>query len=193
MAKTWKEIRNMTLALGFEKTKAFEKNRQAYTDAYNWRQSLIAATVGGVLEKIPVEKGTTDLHKAAADINCRFIAVAQTGLVNKKGERQNCWHITDNRFFTLEKDTDGPLWLTVTVLPKPITSESDDDTPCQLPEKWRNIMPYLMANRLYLDDDAAKAGYYWNLYTDMRNEMLAAENPVAATVNPGIDIDRGWL
>ena len=62
---------------------------------------------------------------------------------------------------------------------------------CQLPAQWANILPYLMANRLFLDDDAAKASYYWNLYTDMRDEILHRENRPQVSVTDGADID-GW-
>ena len=120
-----------------------------------------------------------------------FIAIAQAGVTDIKNNRINGWTLTDNRFFSMPDNFTGHRIINELVMPKKITTGSADDTLCQLPDRWRNIMPYLMANRLYLDDDAAKAGYYWNLYMDMRNEILASESRLAVAVVGGIDID-GW-
>jgi hypothetical protein len=197
MSRNWREIRTETLNLGFEKIKAYDKNKQAYVDAYNWAQGIIASTVGGVLRKIAVgcsgenHKHIFDLEEMAKGEGEEFIAIAQAGVTDIKNNRINGWTLTDNRFFSMPDDFTGHRIINVLVMPKKITTGSADDTLCQLPDRWRNIMPYLMANRLYLDDDAAKAGYYWNLYMDMSNEILASESRLAVAVVGGIDID-GW-
>ena len=195
--KTWKDIRTETLGLGFEKTKAYDKNRQSYVDAYNWAQGLIASTIGGVIAKIGVgcsgenHNHIFDLHEMARAIGTEFIAIAQSGVTDIKNNRIDGWTLTDGRFFTMPDGFKGHRIINVLVMPGAITTASADNVACQLPDKWANIMPYLMANRLYLDDDAAKASYYWNLYTDMRDEILNKENMAQVAVVGGIDID-GW-
>ena len=196
MSKNWREIRTETLNLGFEKIKAYDKNKQAYVDAYNWAQGIIASTIGGIIEKIEIDcadnnRQIFDLEEIAKGNGEEFIAIAQTGVLDMDNNRIDGWTLTDNRFFRMPGDFTGHRIINVLVMPKKITTGSEDETLCQLPDRWRNIMPYLMANRLYLDDDAAKAGYYWNLYMDMRNEILASENRMAVSVTGGFDID-GW-
>ena len=194
--KTWKEIRTETLNLGFEKIKAYEKNKQAYVDAYNWAQGLIASTIGGVLGKIGVgcdgnHRHMFDLQELAQGKDEEFIAIAQSGVMDTTNNRIDGWKLTDNRYLMMPEEYTGYAVVNALIMPAPINKDSADDTECLLPVKWRNIMPYLMANRLYLDDDAEKAAYYWNLYTDMRDEIMARENALQVSVSGGYDID-GW-
>ena len=194
--KTWKDIRSETINLGFEKIKAYEKNKQAYVEAYNWAQGLIASVTGGIISRIGIgcdgnHRHLFDLQELAKAGGEEFIAIAQTGITDYENNTVGGWKLSDNRFLAMPEDFFGHRVVNVLVMPAPVTVASDDSTECQLPEKWAGLMPYLMASRLYLDDDAAKAGYYWNLYTDMRNEILAKENQTAMWVEDGIDID-GW-
>lgn len=193
--KTWKDIRTQALNLGFEKTKTYEKNKQSYIDAYNWANGLIAATIGGVLGKIGIgcdgnHRHIFDLHQLAQAKGWEFIAMAQSGVMDTKNNTVSGWALADNRYLTMPPHYKGYAVVNVLVMPAPLTASHSDDTLCPLPAKWVNLLPYLMANRLYLDDDAAKAGYYWNLYTDMRDEMLKKENTPHIAVNGGADIDR---
>ncbi len=194
--KTWKEIRTETLNLGFEKIKAYEKNKQAYVEAYNWAQGVIASTIGGVISQLAVgcsgnHRHIFDLQEMARGNGDEFIALARTGVTDIKNNVLSGWKLTDNRFLMLPEGFEGTAVVNILVMPSDISETSGEDTECPLPVKWANIMPYLMANRLFLDDDASKAGYYWNLYMDMRNEILARENAPQLAVKGGYDID-GW-
>ena len=55
MYKTWGEIRKETLALGFEKVKAYEKNKQSYIDAYNWAVNYLNNTISPVTDIIKLD------------------------------------------------------------------------------------------------------------------------------------------
>lgn len=194
--KTWKDIRTETINLGFEKIKAYDKNKQAYVDAYNWAQGLMASTIGGVLDRIGIgctgeHQHIFDLEQLAQGYDEEYVALAQSGVMDRENNKIEGWTLLDNRYLMLPKGYTGHCVVNIMVMPAPITISSVDTTECQLPVKWANIMPYLMANRLFLDDDAAKAGYYWNLYTDMRDEILAKEKEPQLSVTGGIDID-GW-
>lgn len=193
---TWKEIRTAVLNLGFEKNKTYEKNKQAYINAYNWRQRLIASTIGGVVEQIGVgcsgqHRHIFDLYQLRNGYGMEFVAVAQTGVLDTFNREVTGWKLTDNRFFSLPEGYEGNCIVNVLVLPADINEQTEDTNNCPLPVKWRNIMPYLMANRLYLEDDAAKRGYYWNQFVEMRDALLEKERTVKAVVTGGVDID-GW-
>ncbi len=185
--KTWSEIRSDVLALGFEKTKAWEKNKQSYVDAYNRAVGYIAATCGTIVDVLKAEKKkgnpvVLDLYSLAAKENKNFSSLSQTGITDSGGSRIDGTYITDNRFVHLPAAFGGVVNIYYYLIPARITVSAPDNTPCPLADKWRNILPYLMANRLYMDDDRAKAGYYWNLFDDMKNSILWAENLPVATV-----------
>jgi len=197
--KTWKDIRVETLNLGFEKNKAYEKNKQAYVDAYNWAQALIASTVGGVHKTMAVGGTSTrrlvfDLAEMSKAYDSEFISLSGVGITDLYNGKIDGYTFTDNRFLILPEDIKEPVLVHYMGMPARITTATADDTECELPDKWANCMPYLMANRLYLDDDAGKAGYYWNLYEDMKNQILMKEYSSGATVIGGYDIDivDGW-
>ena len=195
MRKTWGEIRKDVMNLGFEPATGTDKDKDTFIRAYNWAQSLIASTIGGVFDRIGIGCSANhhhvfDLAHLAAGKDQEFIALAQSGVQDTKNNKIDGWSFTDNRFLTLPQGFSGHRVVNVLVMPAPFTASTPDTAPCPLPEKWRNILPYLMANRLYLEDDATKASYYWNLYTDMRNEILAQENLPQISVTGGFDIDR---
>lgn len=194
--KTWKDIRTETINLGFEKIKAYDKNKQAFVEAYNWAQRLMASTIGGVHKVMSVanvagQRVLFDLVELARNYDDEYITLAGVGITDTNYQRIDGYSITDNRFLLLPQDCEGVVLVHYLGMPEPISTESADSTECQLPMQWANIMPYLMANRLFLDDDASKASYYWNLYADMRDEILRRENSPQLTITGGIDID-GW-
>ena len=194
--KNWKDIRTETINLGFEKIKAYEKNKQSFVEAYNWAQNLIASTIGGIHKVMSVmningQRVLFDLVDIARNYDDEYITLADTGITDTKYQRIDGCMITDNRFLMLPEGYEGVALVHYLGMPVPITTETADNEECQLPPQWANIMPYLMANRLYLDDDAAKASYYWNLFADMRDEILKRERQPQVSVIGGVDID-GW-
>ena len=194
--KTWNEIKNETLNLGFEKSKAYDKNKPAFIEAYNWAQRLMASTIGGIHKVMSVatlngQRVMYDLVDMARNYDDEYITLSATGITDTNYQRIDGYIVTDNRFLLLPEDYNGVALVHYLGMPMPITVDTADDEECQLPPQWANIMPYLMANRLFLDDDAAKASYYWNLYTDMRDEILRRENKPQITIMGGYDID-GW-
>ena len=189
MGKTWLDIRTRTLNLGFEKSKAYDKNRQSYIDAYNWAQSFIAATQGVVTARLTVEKENddfplvADLHALAKEAGEEFSALAQTGITDAAtGQRIPAALVSDNRYLHLPANFKGRAVVNFLSLPREIDIMTADSYESPLPAKWAAIMPYLMASRLYLDDDRGKAGYYWNLFDDMKDSILARESVPLATV-----------
>lgn len=189
MGKTWLDIRRRTLNLGFEKAKAYDKNRQSYIDAYNWAQSFIASTQGVITASLTVEKESDDfplvrdLRALSEENGAEFSALSQCGITDlATGQRIPAALVSDNRYLHLPANFKGSAVVHYLALPKDIDSLTEDSYESPLPSKWAAIMPYLMAARLYLDDDAGKAGYYWNLFDDMKDSILARENVPLATV-----------
>lgn len=196
MAKTWAEIRSETLNLGFEKVKAYDKNQAAYVEAFNWAQGLIASDIGGVLDtltinaKLSTKRQVFDILGTVLDSGYDFIGLADIGVLDAEGNRIENAVFLDNRFLVLPADMSGKCTVYYFRMPERISLTSPDDTEVEIPRKWANLMPYLMANRLYLDDDASKAGYYWNLFDDMRGKLLSRENMPIATIVGGLHVDE---
>ena len=194
--KTWNEIKNETLNLGFEKIKAYNKNKKAYIEAYNWAQEFIASTIGGVLGKIELDingadRVVFDLKARAEAAGMEYVAISEAGILDENNRRIDGWTLWDNTLLMMPEDFEGKAVVRIMVMPQRLTESAAETTPCQIPDKWAILMPYYMANRLYLDDDAGKAGYYWNLAEDMKMQLLAKEKAVAISVVGGVDID-GW-
>lgn len=190
MAKTWGEIKNQTLNLGFEKIKAYEKNKLSYIEAYNWAQNLISSTIGGVLNKIVIECNPNNRILDLKDICSDFNGLSQLGVRDlNTGEKIDNLAFYDNRFIVLPKGYEGKISISYFSQPKNIDLSVKENDVCLLPDKWANLIPYLMANRLYLDDDMVKAGYYWNLYDDMKNQILLSENTPEVFIN---NLENGW-
>ena len=197
MNKTWGDIRKDVLNLGFKQSKSGDRDKESYVTAYNWAQSLIASTIGGIYKVMSVvgtvgQNQVFDLVDTARNSGGEYITLADMGITDEYNQRIDGYSLMDNRFLILPEDYEGVAVIHYLGMPAAINTETPDNELCQLPAQWANIMPYLMANRLFLDDDAAKASYYWNLYTDMRDEILHRENSPQISIVGGTDID-GWL
>ena len=198
MTKSWETIRKEVLALGFEPLSGYEKQKEAFVSAYNWAQNHIAGVVGCLVDSITIEKTkgenpqVYDLPQLVKQrLACDFLSLAQTGVVDATTmQTVETARFTDNRFLTLPADFEGCVKVYFAKSPQPIYTTTAADTLCELPYKWAMLMPYYMANRLYMEDDAARAGYYWNLAEDMKNDLLAKENAPMVTVTGGEN--DGW-
>ena len=196
MQKTWGEIKNETLNLGFEKSNVYDKNKESFIGAYNWAQNYIAVVTGSVIGTLEIEKEITDypvmydLVALAEDAGQAFISIASNGITDKAtGEKLGDIQQRDNRFLVVPASYAGTMVVWFVRSPEKITTSAAESTVCEIPYKWATLMPYYMANRLFMDDDASKAGYYWNLAEDMRREISAQENRLSVTVTGGINID----
>lgn len=196
MYKNWGEIRKETLALGFEKVKAYEKNKQSYIDAYNWAVNFLNNTISPVTDTLDVEvdyeetQGEYDLNKLTQGEDEITVFSGVYDVLDKDNERVN-YRVKNRKILVLGSELDGEK---ITVIYKKyvtkLTSADPDTFICPLEYKYTDLVPYLMANRLYLDDDRSKAGYYWNLYDDMKNQIQEADSDKRVNVVI-IDEERG--
>ncbi len=195
--KTWADIRSETVNLGFEKIKSYEKNRDAYIQAYNYAQGLIASTTDPIMDKLVIEKAgqadtVYDLAALCADRGISLVGLAPVGVTDPEGQRIDNITLLQGRYLTVAGGYTGTLWVYIRKMPQPITTASADNTAVEISDKWAGLMPYLMANRLFMDDNAALAGYYYNMYDDARAQLLAADNSPAVTVITPENTEGWW-
>lgn len=61
-------------------------------------------------------------------------------------------------------------WVKPTITP--FTETTVDDFVIEMPELVHKLIPYLAAYHIWLDDDERKAVYYYNIYNDLRDEII---------------------
>lgn len=201
MNKTWGEIRKEALHLGFDREANYVKYKDSFVKAFNWAQNHVAVISSCLVAKTGFNvnvngrswsPGYIDMRAMAAVDDKEFLHLAQRGVLKAgTSERVESAKLVDNQYVYIDPNeaTDVEIWWVYA--PKPITDSTPDDYECELPDKWAKLIPYYMANRLYLEDDAQKAGYYWNLAEDMMEHILMKEREPAVSVFGGFDID-GW-
>lgn len=71
----------------------------------------------------------------------------------------------------------------------PFTAETADDFELEMPKLVHKLVPYLAAYHVWLDDDERKAIYYYNMYQDMKDELIGEyTRAMKATIVGGYDI-----
>lgn len=200
MQKSWQTIKSEVINLGFEKSKVYDKNKIAFIEAFNWAQNFIAATVCPILDSIIILQSKSDAiynrydleNLTAQDGVNVYISLSEEKPIfsgDKQYEAVGDYRLENGKIILFKGSYDGEFRVFYKKYPKPITVETPDDYPVEIEYSYSNLLPYLMANRLWLDDDMAKAVSYWNLYEDMKNqiEQTARSSPVTAQV-----IYEGW-
>ncbi|MBR6609316.1 MAG: hypothetical protein IKK99_03765 [Oscillospiraceae bacterium] len=191
MNKTWGEIRKEALHLGFDREANYVKYKDSFVKAFNWAQNHVASVTGCLTD---VKEIVLDADSVVVDMGLTedFLFMANRG-VEEKGVvgRMDAYSLTDNRYLRINGKKGRTYCIYYAKAPKAITDSTADSYECEIPYKWAKLIPYYMANRLYLEDDTQKAGYYWNLAEDMKNDMLIKEREPEVTVFGGFDVD-GW-
>ncbi len=140
---------------------------------------------GQTLDDIPQggERVYYDMHRLVGD---GFAGLVGQGVTVKNGVNAldiGC-EITDG-VISLPSDYEGEIEIRYRRRHKRIDSLTPDDEIIELSDGLSPLLPLLMANRVFLDDDERKATYYWNSY-----EMLRAR------LNTGTESEfineRGW-
>ena len=134
MYKTWGEIRKETLALGFEKVKAYEKNKQSYIDAYNWAVNYLNNTVSPVTDIIKLDidyeatSGEYDLNRLTATEDKTAVFSGVYDVLNSDNRRIN-YRVKNRNILIIPSSYDGEE---ITVIYKkyvPKLTSADSDTP----------------------------------------------------------------
>ena len=85
----------------------------------------------------------------------------------------------------------GDLGVDITVyykkVPERITAETEDDFEMELDGVVQPLVPLLASYFIWLDDEVQKAAMYYNLYDDMKNQILAQnQRPVSVRFMGGV-------
>ncbi|MBQ6929001.1 MAG: hypothetical protein IJN27_01660 [Oscillospiraceae bacterium] len=188
MQKTWKEIRNEVVNLGFEKEKTYDKYMASFLSAFNWALTYIATSISPIYAETEftaydtAEEFTGDgrevlVGRVALNDICpefyRFIEVtSEDGTANVLVENGNLWTTKNGKY-------------TVKYYKYPKVCGGADDYVCEIDYAYANIIAYLVAHRVWMDDDMSKSVLYWNTFEDLKNQI--------ATTNPGITVSGGWI
>lgn len=64
----------------------------------------------------------------------------------------------------------APDWVKPEITP--FTPSTPDTFEIEMPKLVHKLVPYLSAYHIWLDDDERKAVYYYNVYNDLRDELV---------------------
>lgn len=93
----------------------------------------------------------------------------------------------------LSRDEQGQFLVWYKAYPTPITGDTADDYVIELPDVAADIVPYLMAYRLFLDDDIQTAIIYQNASEDLMNKLMG-NNEQERMLPAFVDVEgREWL
>lgn len=71
----------------------------------------------------------------------------------------------------------------------PFTVDTADDFEIEMPKLVHKLIPYLAAYHVWLDDDERKAVYYYNIYEDLKEQLIGEyTRAMKATIVGGYDI-----
>lgn len=171
MQKTWKDIYSEVIHLGFEKDSAYSKYKNSFVSAFNWAQTLIAT------KDCPIYANTEAVKENGmfgfSHIDNFMYCV---GIFDADGK------FLDYTLENIDSLPDGKY--TVKYRKYPDVCDGNDNYICELDYKFANILPYLIAHRVWLDDDMSKAVLYWNTYEDLKNQIQSN--------SCSIEVSEGW-
>ncbi len=161
MKKTWKEVKSEVINLGFEKTSVFEKYKSSFFEAFNWAQTYMATTICPIHDKqiVIVDNHNADLSKIENVMVIESVTDLK-GNVIKNISLENISTLSDGEYIIRYKK-----------YPEKLNDNNSENYELEIDYGYANILPYLVAYRLWLDDDISKAVMYWNTFDDMRVQI----------------------
>lgn len=179
--KTWGEIKQEIIALGFEKDATYTKYAQIIMAATNRAMNLICATVRPIKRVLQVKQEATttyDLNEMVDDYMALFLPVKRSGTMESAPSTE-----TTNGCVMI--DGAGAFDIYYSARPAKVDVSTQDDYAFELDDDVAELLPLLASYFIWLDDDERKAVMYWNNYEDLKSQILAMENkakPVTARV-----------
>lgn len=179
--KTWGNLKQDILALGFEKDATYDRYENIIITAVNRAMVLICATVRPLKRVLQVNQSETTEHNMAEladDFMSLFLPAKTTGTDRNVPSRQ-----TVNGCVIIEGEGDFDIYYSAR--PTRIDIATTDDAVIELDPDVAELIPLLAAYFIWLDDDERKAVMYWNNYEDMKNQILTMDHqnkPVTARV-----------
>lgn len=179
--KTWGNLKQAILALGFEKDSTYDRYERIIMTAVNRAMVLICTSVRPIKRVLNVNQAQTTEHnmvELAEDFMGLFLPVKRAGTDRNVPSRQ-----TVNGCVVIEGEGDFDIYYSAR--PKRIDVSTTDDAVIELDPDVAELIPLLAAYFIWLDDDERKAVMYWNNYEDMKNQILTMDHqnkPVTARV-----------
>ena len=198
MQKTWKEIKAEVIALGFEKDKAYDKYKTSFLTAFNWAMTHIATTISPIYaevefvvkenipetekteENIPETEKTEETSFFVGKIKLKDICpdLFRVRGFTSNGVNVNLLIVNDSVYVT------EPGIYTICYHKYPQKCEGGDDYVCEIDYSYANIIAYLVAHRVWMDDDMSKSVLYWNTFEELKNQLSGCS---------GITVSGGWI
>lgn len=182
--KTWGELKNEIIMLGFEKKDIYNTNGDIMLAAVNRAMVMICATVRPIKRRLQVEQDQTteyNMLEKTDDFMSLFLPVKERGTDESAPSRSMM-----NGHVVIEGA--GAFDIYYSAKPEKITSGTSDTYILPLDADVAELLPLLASYFIWLDDDERKAVMYWNNYEDLKNQILALghqNKPVTARVKTG--------
>ena len=177
--KTWGELKNEILHLGFEKKDNYKNIENEVISAVNRSMVTICATVRPIKRRLQVEQQNTteyDMVSLAGDFMGLFLPVKERGTDESVPSRS-----MTNSSVVIEGA--GAFDIYYSAKPEKITRATQDDYVLPLDADVAELLPLLASYFIWLDDDERKAVMYWNKYDDLKMQIMAVSGqnkPVTA-------------
>jgi len=191
------EIKQNLISLGFAEESDYEEFEElGYTyDCINLAISMIGSQFPFV-DKYEFELDNTDEGILYIDMEDRgnFLDFAETPVLFEKDGEEMFKKFSDFQIemgHTVVINADeykGAFRIYYNALCTQINSETEDTFVPELPLKVHHLIPLLAAYYLWLDDDAAKAAQYYNMYETEFGLSVQKEN----TPRMRVVTDREW-
>ena len=199
MQKTWKEIRTEVIALGFEKEKSYDKYKDSFLSAFNWAMTHIATTLSPIYAEAEfvVKENTPETGKTEENTPETGKTEENTFVVGRiklkdicpdllrvrgfmcNGANVNLLIVNDSVYIT------EPGNYTICYHKYPKVCGGDDNYVCEIDYAYANIIAYLVAHRVWMDDDMSKSVLYWNTFEELKNQL--------AVSSANVTVSGGWI
>ncbi|MDD3428438.1 MAG: hypothetical protein PHG02_00345 [Oscillospiraceae bacterium] len=177
MIKTWGEVKNDIIALGFEQATAYSANTALFLAGVNHAQSYL-------VQKLPIEKPLllTGTGSAKSVDLAALTAVQDTVRFARAALRPAYYSGTgkvvqglrlQGSLLYIPATVQGDFTLWYEEIPLKITADTPDDYPLEPDYYAACILPKLAAYYIWRDDDPQKATEYQNLAEGEILELLA--------------------
>lgn len=169
--KTWKNIRDEVVNLGFTKEKEYTKNQAAFIEAANEAIRTIAQQARPVLGVHIIEHDGGVKEHEMANV-AAFMDLAHPAIYKDNYTYSD--YSVKGRSIIVLNGAAGQYQVWYKRYPAPITEGTPDTAPIELDLIAADIVPYLMGYRIWLDDEPEKAVMYYNRADEKMVAMRAA-------------------
>lgn len=181
--------------LGFEDDAAIYDNLDVVVSSINHAINTIATTVRPIIGSFEIEQvGDAEgiVRYKLSELAEGFLALYKKPTYEAGEELQvfEDYKIENRDTVVLRGSFSGRATFYYRKQPMQITRLTEDDYEIELDLIVHELIPFLAAYHIWLDDDEAKATQYYNLYETKRNEIMQiGDEPVRIEFEGGLSWD----